>query len=187
LYVELYGAQYIGVFDQLPKPTESAIISSFERVILTSAPYQNFLMQMREISLWRQPKRSAGYMATYLLFWWYDCLTGLTVRLPFALSVARLYRTSSEATALQIFTLMDNQLISLLAMVVKRRVYHPTIDELRKDLGRSEDAELTAMNISQLIEQHGAHGWVDPLIEKAGPSVLSQLEDLANFLEVLRK
>jgi hypothetical protein len=88
LYVELYGAQYIGVFDQLPKPTESAIISSFERVILTSAPYQNFLMQMREISLWKQPKRSAGYMATYLLVWWYDCLTGLTVRLPFALSVA---------------------------------------------------------------------------------------------------
>jgi hypothetical protein len=72
-------------------------------------------------------------------------------------------------------------------MVAKRRYYPPSIGELRRDVERSEDAELTASSISQLIEQHGAHGWVDPFIEKAGPSVLSQLEDLANFLEVLQK
>ncbi len=47
-YLELCGAQYIGTYDQLPKPTESAIISSIERVVLTSAPYQNFLMELRE-------------------------------------------------------------------------------------------------------------------------------------------
>ncbi len=68
-----------------------------------------------------------------------------------------------------------------------RRYYHLTIEELRRDLERSEDTESTALNISQLIEQHGAHGWVDPLVEKAGPSILSQTQDLANFLEVLRK
>jgi hypothetical protein len=72
-------------------------------------------------------------------------------------------------------------------MVVKRPYYHPAIEELRRDLERSEDTEFTALNIPQLIEQHGAHGWVNPLIAKAGPSVLSQTEDLANFLEVLRK
>ena len=72
-------------------------------------------------------------------------------------------------------------------MVVKRRYYHPTIDELRRDLERSEDPKSTALNIPQLIEQYGAQGWVDQFVQKAGPSVLCSLEDLANFLEVLRK
>lgn len=72
-------------------------------------------------------------------------------------------------------------------MVIKRRYYHPTIDELRKDLERSEDAEFPALNIPQLIEQHGPHGWVDALIESAGAPALLHLEDLTNFLEVLRK
>ena len=72
-------------------------------------------------------------------------------------------------------------------MVVKRRYYHPTIEELRRDLERSEDAGFTALSIPQLIEQYGAQGWVDPLMEKAGPSLLCQLDDLANFMEVLRK
>lgn len=82
---------------------------------------------------------------------------------------------------------MHSQLPALLSMVIKRRYYHPTIEELRRDLARSGDAELTAMTISQPIEQHGPQRWVDPLMEKAGPSVLSSLEDLANFLEALRK
>ena len=79
-YIERYGAQYIGTSDELPEPTESAIISGLERVILTSAPYQTFLMKLREVSLWKQPKRSACYMAVYFVLWWYDCLTGSAVR-----------------------------------------------------------------------------------------------------------
>ncbi len=71
--------------------------------------------------------------------------------------------------------------------MVKRRYYHPTIEELRQEIERSEDADLTALNIPQLIEQHGAQGWVNAFIENAGPSILSQLEGMANFLEILRK
>lgn len=71
--------------------------------------------------------------------------------------------------------------------MIKRRYYHPTIEELRQDLERSEDAELIALSIPQLIEQHGAQGWVNAFVEKTGPSLLSQLEDMANFLEILQK
>ncbi len=75
----------------------------------------------------------------------------------------------------------------LLGLVIKRRYYHPTIEELRQELERSEDADLTPLNIPQLIEQYGAQGWINAFIEKTGPSILSQLEDTANFLEILRK
>ncbi len=91
-YIERYGAQYIGTSDELRKPTESAIISGFERVILTSAPYQKFLMKLRGVSLWKQPKRSACYMAAYFVLWWYDCLTVSVVRIS----------VSSNAKACQI-------------------------------------------------------------------------------------
>ncbi|KAF7507453.1 hypothetical protein GJ744_010384 [Endocarpon pusillum] len=154
-YIERYGAQYIGTSDELPKATQSAIISVFERLILTSAPYQKLLMKSSEVALWKQPKRSACYMAVYFILWWYDCLAG-------------------------------SALLALLGLVIKRRSCHPTIEELRQELERSENADLTALSIPQLIEQHGAQGWVNALVEKTGPSVLSQLEDMANFLEVLQ-
>lgn len=43
------------------------------------------------------------------------------------------------------------------------------------------------MNITQLIEQHGSHGWTDVLRQDLGPWLLLQLEDLANVLEIWRK
>lgn len=43
------------------------------------------------------------------------------------------------------------------------------------------------MNITQLIEQHGSHGWTDALRQDLGPWLLLQLEDLANVLEIWRK
>lgn len=71
--------------------------------------------------------------------------------------------------------------------MIKRRYYPPTIEELREEIERSEHQEMTALNISQLIEQHGTHGWVDAVIDEAGPFLLAQLEDLANFFEVIWK
>ncbi len=81
---------------------------------------------------------------------------------------------------------MHNQILVALCTTLKARYYPPTIRDLRETLERSEDAEKTALDLSELIEQHGAHGWVEPLIEKAGPTILLQLEDLANLMETLK-
>lgn len=72
-------------------------------------------------------------------------------------------------------------------MVVKRRLYPPTIEDIRREIKRSEDVGMTAMNITQLIEQHGSHGWTDALRQDLGPWLILQLEDLANVLEIWRK
>ena len=80
-----------------------------------------------------------------------------------------------------------SKLLLALYTVLRRRYYPPPIPELREDLKLAEDKEAEAQDLSQLIDQHGAHGWVDPLIEKAGPTALLCMEDLANFMEMLRK
>ena len=66
-------------------------------------------------------------------------------------------------------------------------MYPPSIDDLREEIKRSEDVEQTAMNLTQLIEQHGSGGWVDALIEELGPRLLVALTDMADTLEIMRK
>ena len=67
------------------------------------------------------------------------------------------------------------------------RYYPPTIPNLREKLERSEDSERTAQDLLELIEQHGTRGWVDAMIQKSGPTMQLQLEDLADFMEILKK
>ena len=71
--------------------------------------------------------------------------------------------------------------------VLKRHFYPRNIDSLREHLERTEDMDATPTNLTQHIDQHGGQGWVDPLIEKAGPTVLALIENLADSLEILRK
>ena len=66
-HLEQYGSQYIGASSELPEPTESALISSFERVLLTSIPVQDVVMKLRRIACWERPMETAAYAALYFL------------------------------------------------------------------------------------------------------------------------
>ena len=61
------------------------------------------------------------------------------------------------------------------------------MEQLRTKLLRAEDKELPAENLTEFIIQHGTHGWVDRLVETAGPTMLYQCEQIADMLEVLQK
>lgn len=78
-------------------------------------------------------------------------------------------------------------MLALIGFVLKRRLYPPTLEDIREDIKRSEDVERTALNLTQLIEQHGAHGWVDVLRQNLGPWLLLQMDDFTNVLEIWRK
>lgn len=82
---------------------------------------------------------------------------------------------------------MTSQLLSLLYLLIHRKVRSPTIEDLRKDIKRTEDVNETALTLSEFIAKKGDKEWADPLIEKLGPWALVQLSDLANMMEVLRK
>ncbi|MCJ1280656.1 hypothetical protein MMC21_008485 [Puttea exsequens] len=73
-----------------------------------------------------------------------------------------------------------------LCLVVYRWYHPPTPDRLREVIKHSEDTEKTALNLTQLIEQHGSRGWLDAAIEKMGPAAMLQLEDAADALEIVR-
>jgi hypothetical protein len=157
-------------------------MAGIERFILTSAPLQDFFMELRRVAHWKIPPESAAYMVTYFVLLYYNLImsTGVSsssserkhlgLRLP-------LYKCSTN----------HYQLLVAFTLVLKRRYYPPTIPDMRENLERSEDKDATAADLPQFIEQHGGHGWVDAMIEKAGPAIQLQVEDVADVLEVLLK
>lgn len=78
-YLEEYGGSYIGASSDLPDPTEDALMSGFERVILTSSPLQDLFMRMRRIAHWENPSRSLAWLVTYLVLVYYDYIAGAGV------------------------------------------------------------------------------------------------------------
>ena len=178
-YLEHYGAQYIGVSSKLPEATEIAIISSFERVLLISAPFQDFLTKMRQISQWDNPRMTSMYMVAYFYLWVNNYLVVSAVSVCFF--------SPPNLPASSVLTLTVAQLLILLCKTVCRRYFPPTIGALRASLERAEDAGTLALNLSEHIDQYGAHRWVEPLIKRTGPTILSHLENLASVLEMIRK
>lgn len=52
---------------------------------------------------------------------------------------------------------------------------------------RALDSRGNASRWGELIDKHGSHDWLEPLIEQMGPYVQLQLGDMANMLEVFSK
>lgn len=105
----------------------------------------------------------------------------------FGMSRVATYIDTCEAFSTLYHSLRSSQVLVTIWLVVRRRLYPPTLDDLREDIKRSEDVEQTATNLTQLIEQHGSRGWVDALITDLGPRSLLQLTDAADSLEIMRK
>ena len=74
-YVHEYGGQYIGASSDLPEPTEAALISSFERILVTSTPVQNAFMTLRRVSRWENPWESGTYLFIYYFFLIFSYIT----------------------------------------------------------------------------------------------------------------
>ena len=75
----------------------------------------------------------------------------------------------------------------IMYLVVKRRFYGNSIDDLRKDIRHREDVERTSLTLTELIEKKGDEEWADELLQSLGPWLMVQLADMANFFESVRK
>ena len=173
-YLEYYAGHYIGSFSDIPPFKESALLASMERATLTSEPLQELYLKLRRIAHWENESETATYLVIYVILWHYNLITTTAVSCTSVLTnLGR--RTNLDKLFLCIYT------------VIRRRCYPPTIDELLSKVKQAEDKDASPRNLSQLIEQHGEHGWVEPFLEQAGSIILSHVEDLADLMETIRK
>jgi len=71
--------------------------------------------------------------------------------------------------------------------VIARYVQGNTLEDLRKDIKRTEDACVTALSITEFIEKRGDEHWADDIVQALGPWLMLQIADMANAFEALRK
>lgn len=78
-HLEHYADQYIDQAPNLPTPSEEALNTSAERLVMTSTPYQMLLMKIRHIYRWDDPTETAKYLAAYTFLWAVNYLSGAAV------------------------------------------------------------------------------------------------------------
>ncbi|KPI44925.1 uncharacterized protein AB675_2286 [Cyphellophora attinorum] len=84
---ERYGEEA----DEKSEPDERLLASSTERVVVVSAAFQSFVMQIRSISEWKDPRVSATYMVLYFTFLLYSQITRMAILFVLGTVVYRRY------------------------------------------------------------------------------------------------
>jgi hypothetical protein len=68
-YTRDFTSGYIDDFASPPVDLED-LARILERIAITSAPWQTFLVNVRQVYMWKDPKRTAKWLALYLLLWY---------------------------------------------------------------------------------------------------------------------
>lgn len=84
-YTDSFTAHRIDDYDAPPFDLPELALT-VERVAAVSSPWQTFLFELREVYLWRDHRRTAGYMVAYWTLWYFQQLV------TFGIAVA-IYRT----------------------------------------------------------------------------------------------
>ncbi|KAF2637909.1 hypothetical protein P280DRAFT_520509 [Massarina eburnea CBS 473.64] len=67
-----YGGQYVGYGMDHPAPSKKTIMPNVERLIVASAPFQEFIMTTRRVYRWENPSETAKYLVIYSVLWYFD-------------------------------------------------------------------------------------------------------------------
>ncbi|KAL6722141.1 hypothetical protein ACLMJK_001248 [Lecanora helva] len=74
-YTQDFCAQYIDDFDELPFDVDSTR-HHFERLLLASAPWQSWLVDVRAVYRWENPRTTSKWLAIYLVLWYTQHMMG---------------------------------------------------------------------------------------------------------------
>ena len=72
-HTQNFSAQYIDDFDELPFDIDK-LRDHVERIVLASAPWQKWAMDIRHIYRWDNPARTTKWLLVYLVCWYYRML-----------------------------------------------------------------------------------------------------------------
>ena len=77
-YTQDFSAQYIDDFDELPFDVDSSR-HYIERLVMASAPWQSWAMDVRAVYRWESPRTTAKWLALYLVLWYTEHMMGFLV------------------------------------------------------------------------------------------------------------
>ncbi|KAH7113243.1 hypothetical protein B0J11DRAFT_572725 [Dendryphion nanum] len=74
-FANRYGGQYVGYGSSPPTPSKETIMPNIERLLIASAPFQEFIMTTRRVYRWEQPTETLKYLLIYLILWYFNLLS----------------------------------------------------------------------------------------------------------------
>ncbi|KIX98546.1 uncharacterized protein Z520_05847 [Fonsecaea multimorphosa CBS 102226] len=74
-YTRDFTTGYIDDFDSPPFDLED-LARIIERIAITSAPWQSFLVNVRHVYMWQLPRRTAKWLALYCVLWYTQHIVG---------------------------------------------------------------------------------------------------------------
>ncbi|KAL6251511.1 hypothetical protein RBB50_001720 [Rhinocladiella similis] len=72
-YTRGFTSPYIDDFNSPPFDLED-LARIIERIAITSAPWQAFLMSVREVYMWQDPRRTGRWLGLFLVLWYFQYL-----------------------------------------------------------------------------------------------------------------
>ena len=93
-HTQTFSAQYIDDFDTLPFDIDT-LRDHLERLVIASAPWQKWLMDVRRIYRWEDPQRTSIWLFIYVTCWYYQFFMGFIYGYIIYLVLANRYFPSS--------------------------------------------------------------------------------------------
>ncbi|KAL9080818.1 MAG: hypothetical protein Q9157_000514 [Trypethelium eluteriae] len=169
-YSQDFTSQYIDDFNTLPF-NQDTLVRHVERLVMVSAPWQEWILNVRRVYRWEDPQKTGKWLAIMLTVWYYNHMVTFLV-----ISLHKIEAVVSQ--------LISFQYSYLIFVTVRRRVRPESIDEIRLSYERAISRGTRALRLSELISKHGNDKWLDPLLDEIGPIVQLQIGDLADLLEI---
>lgn len=96
-YAHRYGAQYIGYGSDPPTPSKETIMPNIERLIVSTSPFQEFIMTTRRVYRWEHPAETLKYLLIYSVLWYFNLLLpGILSALLYLVAERRIHGMSIE-------------------------------------------------------------------------------------------
>ena len=152
-YTQNFTAQYIDSFTDLPFSTNT-LRKHAERLVLASGPMQVWVMDVRSIYRWQNPRRTGQWLVIWLIICYFEYVVSFFL-------ACVLYHT------------------------IKNKLFPRSKEHLQASLERAVSCEGLAFQLSEFIDRHGTDDWLEPFLDQMGPHIQLQINDLADFLEIL--
>ncbi|MCJ1293627.1 hypothetical protein MMC34_005182 [Xylographa carneopallida] len=95
-YTQNFSAQYIDDFEELPFDIDQ-LRDHVERLVMASAPWQKWVMDVRTIYRWENPRRTGIWLAIYTVLWYFQFEIGFAWIYIIYIVLRNRYRPSSIA------------------------------------------------------------------------------------------
>lgn len=161
-YVEDFSAQYVDDFNELPYNVDS-IRRHIERIIIASAPWQAWAMDVRSVYRWEQPWTTARWLVAYVVLWSTDHIIGFLYAYILYISIKNHFFPSSiDSLRTSMQRAHDrNQSAYRFGELINKYGNEGWLEPLMKDMGPYIQLQLG--DIANMLEVFANfYNWVSP-------------------------